>query len=533
MGFAPTASPNNPTVRALAVMPNGDLVVGGNFITTNGTTVNSIARWNGTTWSSLGGGVLGSHGFVDSLAVLPNGDLIAIGYFPAPIIGIARWDGVSWQPLNTGTDNSVLATARLANGDVLAGGNFTSIDGVAANRVARWNGTAWSSFGAGMPGKVTAVIELGNGTLFAGGDFPAVSGPNYVARWSGTSWVNIGYTDAAIRAFAEMPNGDLVMGGNFYSVGGVAVAGVARWNGTSWSAMGSPGPVNALVMHPNGELFAAGGYVRRWTGTAWATVNFATAYSLAVPPDGSLLAGMADGVQRWDGTNWTSLGSVANGAVRSLTVLPNGDVLAGGDFTTIGGVAAARLARWNGSVWSSVGTGTDRPVSTLLTLADGSVFVGGDFRVVDGNVSAHHARLASTCPATAVAFGASCASLGGPMQLSATGLPWAGGTFAARCSAMAPSSLGLGLLGVTVPSFPLNAIHPAGGPGCLLLASPDAMVTLIPSGGTATYTWALPANPTLAGLPFYSQVAQLQLDAQLNLIALTSSNALHMVIGSY
>lgn len=580
MGFTPTASPYSPTVRALAVLPSGELAVGGNFITTGGTTVNSIARWNGTAWSGLGGGVLGSHGFVDSLALLsngdlavggrfttaggvaannvarwdgttwsaigvgagfqvsslttlPTGDLVAIGDFPAPVVGVARWDGSAWQPLSIGTDGSVSASAKLANGDVLAGGDFTSIDGVAANHVARWNGTAWSPLGAGMPGRVSAVIELGNGTLFAGGNFAATAGPSYVARWSGTSWVNIGYTFAPIRAFAELPNGDLVMGGDFFSVGGVTASGAARWNGSGWSAMGISGAISALAVRPNGELFAVSTYVHRWTGTAWAVISFTAAHSLAIDRDGSLLAGFADGVQRWNGATWTSLGPAANGAVRSITVLPNGHLLAGGDFTTIGGVAATRLARWNGSAWSPVGTGTDFAATTLLTLADGSAFAGGDFRVVDGRVSAFHARLASTCPASATTFGTSCASLGGPMQLSARGLPWAGGTFSAQCTGMAPNALGLVVIGLTVPNLQLDTIFPAGGQGCLLLASPDVVSTLVPSAGIVDYAWTLPGNPALAGLQFYSQVAQLQLDAQLNVIALTSSNALQMVVGTY
>jgi hypothetical protein len=40
---------------------------------------NYIARWNGTSWSALGTGMNGS---VSALAVLPNGDLIAGGDSP-------------------------------------------------------------------------------------------------------------------------------------------------------------------------------------------------------------------------------------------------------------------------------------------------------------------------------------------------------------------------------------------------------------------------------------------------------------------
>src|SRR4030095_10767796 len=38
---------------------------------------------------------------------------------------------------------------------------------------------------------------------------------------------------------------------------------------------------------------------------------------------------------------WSALGSGTNGAVYALTTLPNGDLVAGGSFTTAGGVGAS------------------------------------------------------------------------------------------------------------------------------------------------------------------------------------------------
>src|ERR1041384_6275755 len=54
---------------------------------------------------------------------------------------------------------------------------------------------------------------------------------------------------------------------------------------------------------------------------------------------------------------WSSFGSgIALGGsapvVNALAVLPNGDLVAGGQFTSAGGVAASNVARWNGSSWS-------------------------------------------------------------------------------------------------------------------------------------------------------------------------------------
>ncbi len=47
----------NISVNALAFDPTGNLYAGGGFTTAGGVTVNHIARWNGTAWSTLGSGV--------------------------------------------------------------------------------------------------------------------------------------------------------------------------------------------------------------------------------------------------------------------------------------------------------------------------------------------------------------------------------------------------------------------------------------------------------------------------------------------
>ena len=44
-------------VVALAIASNGDVYVGGDFTRAGGTVAASIARWNGTMWSSLGSGI--------------------------------------------------------------------------------------------------------------------------------------------------------------------------------------------------------------------------------------------------------------------------------------------------------------------------------------------------------------------------------------------------------------------------------------------------------------------------------------------
>ena len=44
-------------------------------------------------------------------------------------------------------------------------------------------------------------------------------------------------------------------------------------------------------------------------------------------------------------------------AVYALAVDASGNLYAGGDFTTAGGVSANRIAKWDGSSWSALGSG--------------------------------------------------------------------------------------------------------------------------------------------------------------------------------
>lgn len=86
----------------------------------------------------------------------------------------------------------------------------------------------------------------------------------------------------------------------------------------------------------------------------------------------------------WDGSGWQALGAGLDGPVRAVAVV--GDhIYAGGEFTTAGGVPAARLARWDGGAWSAVGGGVTHPeaeydCAVLALASDGArLYVGGTF----------------------------------------------------------------------------------------------------------------------------------------------------------
>ncbi|MFO0491982.1 MAG: GC-type dockerin domain-anchored protein, partial [bacterium] len=119
----------------------------------NDPTMERILRYNAVsnTWSPLGSGLQGVDIEVRSLAVLPSGDLIAGGNFTTvggiTANSIARYNPASdsWSALGLGLDStypdftpSVHAVAALPGGDVLASGSFDLAGGVPAELIARY-----------------------------------------------------------------------------------------------------------------------------------------------------------------------------------------------------------------------------------------------------------------------------------------------------------------------------------------------------------------------------------------------------------
>ncbi|HZN41654.1 MAG TPA: hypothetical protein VFD82_22815, partial [Planctomycetota bacterium] len=389
---------------------------------------------------------------------------------------IARWDGTNWWALGSGIASfafygGVFALARLPNGDLVAGGAFSTAGGVSANNIARWDGTSWSALGSGTNDRVLALTTLPNGDLVAGGSFTTAGGvsANYIARWDGTGWSALGSgTSADVNALATLPSGDLVAGGMFATAGGVSAIAIARWNGTTWSPLGWLGansPVLALTTRPNGDLVAGG----RFTTMGGVSTTH---------------------IARWNSAGWSPV-----------------------------------------SWWAS-GPGMNDWVYALASRANGDLVAGGVFTVVDGAVSVYIAQLTTTCPATAASFGAGCTGSGGPNALTPTSLPWTGSTFRSVATGMPANALALAVLGFSTTSIPLSSIVPQGVPGCSLFVSPDLLDLYIPAGGTVSTQLAIPNTAVLAGQVFHEQVVPVELGV-LGITALTSTNALSLTIGSF
>ena len=661
--WAPLGPGLDGIVKALLVLPNGNLVVGGAFHNAGATTTNLVAQWDGVSWSPLGSGFASNE--LRALARMPNGDIIAGGDIlqGGGSYGLQRWDGSSWQQV-PGLDGAIVEDLVVRpNGDLVAAGGFSILgvgtravrwDGVSiwsmnpplagpraliarpngdvwvggyesatASSVHRWDGTVWTSV-AGGPPRVTAFAEDSSGRVLVGAEtVPPMPIERIVTRFDGLNWQTIGAPTPPrpdVRAMVRMPNGDAVVGGSFASVGGIAANNLARWNGSVWSTLGLgvDGTVSTLAAAPNGDLVVGGSFahaggapanrVARWNGQVWSTLGGGLAQeagSLAAGANGEVLAvgpGTAvkrfDGLtwgtlslptgailvtavtylpsgsfaiggyfsgtgvvlssggtitplpgppflvsrlladsrgglvvnggattRRWDGTTWTTLPWV--GTITSLGELANGELIASGYFLPFGGGAHSSIYRLRSSGWESFGD-VRATVPVFATASSrGDLFVAGSVESAGNVVSIGFAHAQPTCPAAASIVGAGCTGGAGPVTLVANNTPWVGGVFTATASGMTASSLAVQLLGTSALSQPL----PGGAPGCSLFVSPVVMDLLLPSGGTVTSAWAVPAQPSLAGLQLLLQIAGIEL-ASAGIVRFTSTNALQLTIGA-
>lgn len=324
-------------------------------------------------WSGLSTGM---NDWVHALTVY-NGELIAGGQFTSaggvPANYIAKWNGSSWMPLGTGT-NAEVDALTVFNGELVAGGRFTYAGGVELNFIAKWDGTSWNDDLGGV-GDIVTSLTVYNNRLIAGGYFIEADGSpagRIASRGSG-GWQNMaGGMNSHVMALGHYGS-DLIAGGFFTTAGGSNASHIAKWNGTSWSPIGSGiGHIVYSLTEYNGELIAGG--------------LFSTAGGVS-----------ANNIAKWNGSTWAPLGSGIGGIIYQyvfgLTVI-NNDLYAGGLFQTSGGITTNGIAKWDGSSWSSLGSGlfyggSNACGAYAVNSYGGNLIVGGLFNSVDA-INVYH-----------------------------------------------------------------------------------------------------------------------------------------------
>ncbi|MFY9344891.1 MAG: hypothetical protein WAT39_20530 [Planctomycetota bacterium] len=528
-------------VLELLMLPSGVLVAAGRYTSSSAI---RVATWDGSVWTGLGDVPFGGY-VTSSLSVLASGELLLAGDFAAidntAARSLARWNGVTWSPASPGLVGSMQWTAVRADGSLFLGAAYGALG---QGLVVRWNGVSWTPIGGGFAGydtsNLTSLVALPNGDLLAGGLAWSAAPQPILQRWSGSAWSTLATATSGNRVFAavELANGDLVVGGNFVSLSGVAVTNVARFDGTTWSPLGAgvSAAVVALAISPSGVLHAlTGTSVFRWNGAQWVQLGLSQPGAMAIVfgNDGApILGGGFSGatVLRWDGSSWSPLGAGPGGAVRSLAFLPDGDLVAGPWIGT--GEAPRPLQRWNGVTWTPIGGPIDATVWSLANALNGDLLLSGDFRIADGVPRCRFARVSTSCPATVATLPGGCSGFNLP-TLVANVLPWLGGTCRTTAATLPANSLALIVNGLTATATPLTSLLPQATFGCQLLAAPDVVQLAVPVAGVVRPQFAVPDTMALLGIAVRQQVLPVVLDGGGAITTVQATNALLFQIGSF
>lgn len=246
-------------INDVAVAPNGDIYVTGQFTTIGGVAATNIAKFNGSVWSALGTGLNndGLHISIDARGnVYVGGNFSTAGGVTAQ--GIAKWDGFQWRGVGqfSGLNDSVNSIAISPDGaTVYVGGLFTDQRGFALSRLLRIAvydvaTDRFSAVGAGFNDNVNEVVIGPDNILYACGVF-SLSGTttiNRIGKYQGGAWLPLGSgMDGIVHSFDVGLNGDIIAVGEFDRAGGLEARNVALWNGSTWAHL----DIDIAVGHTN------------------------------------------------------------------------------------------------------------------------------------------------------------------------------------------------------------------------------------------------------------------------------------------
>lgn len=297
------------------------------------------------------------------------------------------------SPDPAGFNDDVFALALQPGGKIVAGGRFTSVNGLAQNRLARLLADGARDPGfmvnqAGANDAVRAVLSQTDTRIVVGGAFTVFNSVNRngLVRLNYDGTLDTGFNpgagaDQPVYALAEaFVNGPrkLYVAGAFNTFNGVPSPRLVRLNDDGTVdrnfqvGVGANDVIFAVAVYPTNTLHAG----KVLIGGSFTNIGGVTRHRIArLNPDGSV-----------DLT--FNPGTGANDVVRALAIQRDGKVLLGGAFTTVNGVALPRIARLNadGSVDGSfqVGEGCNDTVYGLAVQEDNRILVVGEFTRASG-----------------------------------------------------------------------------------------------------------------------------------------------------
>jgi uncharacterized delta-60 repeat protein len=356
--FAQTIDAFNPLpqvpLKALAIQPDGKILIGSSFLNVAGTTRRGVARLD------VDGSVDTSFGDANA-----NGDVVAI--------------------------------AVQADGKLLVGGDFDQIGGAARHYLSRLNanGTLDASFAdPNLDAEVWSIAVQPDGKVLVAGDFQNVgsTAQKYVARLSATGALDTSFADPQLccnvaRSLALQADGHVLVGGFFSQAGGASHFYFARYSSSgvfdaAFPASPPPGPLGGITVGPDGSIYVVGG--------SYPTSDNISARLVSKLTSTGALVGTYDDLH-------------ADCCANTFALQSNGKLLIGGNFQQLGDQPRHGLVRLNADgtfdgafgdlAFSLNATNPNGSLFGVAAQADGKVLAVGNFILVGTQPRQYAARV--------------------------------------------------------------------------------------------------------------------------------------------
>lgn len=444
--IAPLTTPNlnivtKGEVLAVAMQPDGAVILGGSFTSINGFGRGNIARLrpDGTldpSWNPS------ANDTVTALAVDPANNDVYVGGRFSQIGGrsrlrlakiLASSTGAVDATWNPSPNNWEIRRVALGAGGLLVSGDFTSIGTQTRQGLARLALTgagnadaSWNPAPSG--GAIDRLVFGSTGAVYVSGAFTAIGGQPRagLAKLSGAAgsadpaWHPV--LDGVVRGMVADTAGGVYVGGEFTTVDGVARKGLARltadgaspleamWNPCTTQCYASP-TANAAdgYVYVSGDLGGPPYGLRRLSASGsgnadpawhpWESAVLTYGAVLLAPAANKIYVGGVfthiGGAERLSfaqidasgATTGTAIDAERTGQVDAIAPLPGGGAVVGGVFSKANGIWRRNLLRLNadGTLDTTWNPSVDDWVHLIArSPVDGSIYIGGYFHAVGG-----------------------------------------------------------------------------------------------------------------------------------------------------
>lgn len=390
-------------VRTLQIQTDGNLIVGGDYLSLNGIPVSYLTRLDpdGVIDESFNTGT-GFNGKIYSSYLQADGKIIVGGSFTT-YNGISAGrlirlnsDGSYDPTFNTtiGAATGIVHDIALQpDGKFIIVGTFAKYNGVTVNRIARLlpDGSLDTSFltNTGSALQISQVKVLSNEKIILSGNFITFNGTsanriiclNSNGTFDPSFNTGTGFDDD-VNAIAIQSDGKMILGGNFTIYNSAPANRIIRLNedGTKDESFltgsgFSKGAVEVIKINENGDIMVGGSFTGFYNDTATTRLIFLN----------------SDGTTKTNSDETTNfdIGSGPSAAIYALEFDKEGSWFVGGSFAVFNAQNQGRLVKISEKgeqdiAYLSSGIGFDNSVYTILPLPNKKIIVGGNFKKFNG-----------------------------------------------------------------------------------------------------------------------------------------------------